>query len=87
MVDALERSQKRYTILVKTGIYDEIVRIKRSTWNLTLAGYGARMTVTAGNRSADDGFTTCRVHNEGSNSPEHNMCLQASSGGTLIVIR
>uniref|UniRef100_A0A0D9VUI0 Pectinesterase catalytic domain-containing protein n=1 Tax=Leersia perrieri TaxID=77586 RepID=A0A0D9VUI0_9ORYZ len=71
---ALERSQKRDTILVKAGIYDEIFCVKRLTWNLTLVGDGVGMTIITGNRSTDDGFIMHEMEFSSTGSAESQNC-------------
>uniref|UniRef100_A0A0D9VWK7 Pectinesterase catalytic domain-containing protein n=1 Tax=Leersia perrieri TaxID=77586 RepID=A0A0D9VWK7_9ORYZ len=79
MATAPERSRKRDTILVKAGIYDEIVCVKRLTWNLTLVGDGVGMTVITGNRSADDGFITHEMEFSSTRSAESQFCTVTSN--------
>ncbi|GJN24032.1 hypothetical protein PR202_gb11739 [Eleusine coracana subsp. coracana] len=50
---APQRSLKRHTIHVKRGVYDEIVRISKTTLNLKLVGDGMDVTVITGNSSVD----------------------------------
>lgn len=50
---APQHSFKRHTIHVKKGVYDEILRISNTVWNLTLIGEGMGVTVITGNRSID----------------------------------
>ncbi|CAM8963813.1 unnamed protein product [Rhodiola kirilowii] len=55
---APNRSTSRYIIHVKTGLYNEGVRITRDKTNIMLIGDGMNSTVITGTRSVADGFTT-----------------------------
>ncbi|EFH67855.1 predicted protein [Arabidopsis lyrata subsp. lyrata] len=55
---APEHGRKRFVIYIKTGVYDEIVRIGSMKTNLTLIGDGQDSTIITGNLSCNDGKST-----------------------------
>ncbi|PKA52941.1 Pectinesterase/pectinesterase inhibitor PPE8B [Apostasia shenzhenica] len=60
-VDAApEKSDRRYVIYVKRGIYTENVEININKWNLMIIGDGMNATIISGSRNVIDGWTTFR---------------------------
>ncbi|MED6218208.1 hypothetical protein PIB30_024847 [Stylosanthes scabra] len=57
---APEKSEKRFVIYVKRGVYNEYVEIKKDKWNIMMIGDGIGATVITGNRNVVDGWTTFR---------------------------
>ncbi|XP_078429528.1 pectinesterase/pectinesterase inhibitor PPE8B-like [Wolffia australiana] len=55
---APERSERRFVIYVKAGVYNENVEIGRTKWNIVLVGDGMGVTVISGSRNFVDGWTT-----------------------------
>eukprot|EP00253_Pinus_taeda_P022262 PITA_22262 len=55
---APQKSNKRYVIYVKTGIYNENVEISKKMTNLMFIGDGMDRTVVTGNKNVQDGSTT-----------------------------
>ncbi|CAI8610917.1 unnamed protein product [Vicia faba] len=55
---APEKSNKRYVIHVKTGVYVENVVIDKKKWNIMIIGDGMDATVISGSLSKVDGTTT-----------------------------
>lgn len=47
---------ERHVIYVKSGLYDEILRVSNTTWNLTRIGDGMGATIITGNRSVVDHY-------------------------------
>ncbi|MED6150700.1 hypothetical protein PIB30_074968 [Stylosanthes scabra] len=58
---APEKSEKRFVIYVKRGVYNEYVEIQKNKWNIVMIGDGIGATVITGNRNYVDGFTTFRT--------------------------
>ncbi|KAG8376283.1 hypothetical protein BUALT_Bualt09G0047100 [Buddleja alternifolia] len=58
---APEKSNKRYVIYVKKGVYKEYVEIGKKKMNIMMIGDGMDVTVISGNRSYVDGWTTYRT--------------------------
>ncbi|KAK9065076.1 hypothetical protein SSX86_016459 [Deinandra increscens subsp. villosa] len=53
-----EKSQKRFVIYVKKGIYFENVRIEKSKWAVMMVGEGMDSTIVSGSLSVVDGTPT-----------------------------
>ncbi|KAG6488130.1 hypothetical protein ZIOFF_056888 [Zingiber officinale] len=58
--EAPDRSQRRYVIYVKKGVYKENVDIKKKKWNLMIIGDGVGQTIISGDHNYVDGWTTYR---------------------------
>ncbi|CAA7395000.1 unnamed protein product [Spirodela intermedia] len=58
---APEKSERRFIIYVKTGLYYENVEINRNKWNIVLVGDGIGATIISGSRNFVDGWTTFRT--------------------------
>ncbi|CAA6658712.1 unnamed protein product [Spirodela intermedia] len=58
---APEKSERRFIIYVKTGLYYENVEINRNKWNIVLVGDGIGATIISGTRNFVDGWTTFRT--------------------------
>ncbi|KAH9306464.1 hypothetical protein KI387_010868, partial [Taxus chinensis] len=56
--DSPEKSEQRYVIHVKSGVYYENVEIGNKKTNLMLIGDGMESTIVTGNQSVVDGTTT-----------------------------
>ncbi|GLJ09556.1 hypothetical protein SUGI_0111750 [Cryptomeria japonica] len=56
--DSPQKSEKRYVIYVKAGVYRENVEIEKNKRYLTLIGEGINCTIVTGNRSVADNITT-----------------------------
>ncbi|XP_010520512.1 PREDICTED: probable pectinesterase/pectinesterase inhibitor 32 [Tarenaya hassleriana] len=57
---APDKSENRYVIYVKKGIYSENVEINKKKWNIMMIGDGIDSTVITGDRNFIDGWTTFR---------------------------
>ncbi|KAF5950358.1 hypothetical protein HYC85_012351 [Camellia sinensis] len=53
-----DKSKKRFVIYVKKGVYNEIVRIDKSMWNVMMVGDGMDATVVSGSLNFVDGTPT-----------------------------
>ncbi|KAJ6767551.1 PECTINESTERASE/PECTINESTERASE INHIBITOR 24-RELATED [Salix koriyanagi] len=53
-----EKSNKRYVIYVKKGVYFENVRIEKNQWNVMVAGDGMNATIVSGSLNVVDGTPT-----------------------------
>lgn len=52
------KSQSRYVIHIKKGLYREYVQIPADRWNVVLLGDGIDQTIISGSRNAQDGWKT-----------------------------
>ncbi|TVU45983.1 hypothetical protein EJB05_05493, partial [Eragrostis curvula] len=79
---APQKSAKRYTIYVKRGVYDEILRISSDTWNLALVGEGMDVTVITGNRSVDSYKMpeTATLGVDGAGFMAHDLTIRNTAG-------
>ncbi|EFH70450.1 predicted protein [Arabidopsis lyrata subsp. lyrata] len=88
-----EYSRKRFVIYIKTGVYDEIVRIGSTKANLTLIGDGQDSTIITGNLSYNDGkttFQTATVASNGNGFIGIDMCFRNTAGpakGPAVALR
>eukprot|EP00253_Pinus_taeda_P036122 PITA_36122 len=57
---APEKSQTRYVIHIKAGVYAENVELHKKKTNIMFVGDGMDVTVVTGNRNVKDNFTTFR---------------------------
>uniref|UniRef100_A0A7C9AYE3 Pectinesterase n=1 Tax=Opuntia streptacantha TaxID=393608 RepID=A0A7C9AYE3_OPUST len=55
---AAKKSEKRYVIYVKTGVYEENVVISKNVWNVMMYGDGMDKSVVSGNLNFVDGTPT-----------------------------
>lgn len=55
---APNRSEKRFVIKIKAGIYKETLEINREKTNIMLVGEGMNSTIIIGSKSFADGFST-----------------------------
>ncbi|CAL5394637.1 unnamed protein product [Camellia sinensis] len=53
-----DKSKKRFVIYVKKGVYNEVVRIDKSMWNVMMVGDGMDATVVSGSLNFVDGTPT-----------------------------
>ncbi|KAL3834579.1 hypothetical protein ACJIZ3_009315 [Penstemon smallii] len=53
-----EKSDKRFVIYVKKGVYVENVRIEKTMWNVMIIGDGKNMTIVSGSLNNVDGTPT-----------------------------
>ncbi|GLJ09561.1 hypothetical protein SUGI_0111860 [Cryptomeria japonica] len=56
--DAPQKSERRYVIYVKAGIYRENIEVEKNKRYLTLIGEGMDCTIVTGNKSVADNLTT-----------------------------
>jgi hypothetical protein len=56
--DVPEKSEKRYVIYVKKGIYFENVRIEKKQWNVMMIGDGMNATIVSASLNVVDGTPT-----------------------------
>nr|AEX55241.1 unknown [Allium sativum] len=55
-----DKTEKRFVIYIKQGVYKENVEIKKKKWNVMIIGDGIGKTVISANRNFIDGYTTFR---------------------------
>lgn len=53
--DVLDKSDKRYVIYVKKGVYVENVRVEKPKWNVVMVGDGKDATIVTGKLNVVDG--------------------------------
>ncbi|KAG7594604.1 Invertase/pectin methylesterase inhibitor domain superfamily [Arabidopsis thaliana x Arabidopsis arenosa] len=76
-------NRKRFVIYIKTGVYDEIVRIESTKANLTLIGDGQDSTIITGNLSCNNGKSTFHT-------ATIDMCFRNTAGpakGPAVALR
>ncbi|KAG6550089.1 hypothetical protein Mapa_008045 [Marchantia paleacea] len=60
--DAPQKSDTRYVIYIKAGVYKEYVEVKKNFWNIMFIGDGQNKTIISGKRSVvGDGITTSKT--------------------------
>ncbi|CAE5959744.1 unnamed protein product [Arabidopsis arenosa] len=90
---APEYNRKRFVIYIKTGVYDEIVRIGNTKTNLILIGDGQDSTIITGNVSCNDGkstFHTATIASNGDGFIGIDMCFRNTAGpakGQAVALR
>ena len=65
---APEKSNTRYVIHIKAGVYAENVELHKKKTNLMFIGDGMDVTVVTGDRNVKDNFTTFRSATVGKSS-------------------
>lgn len=65
---APEKSETRYVIHIKAGVYAENVELHKKKTNIMFVGDGMDVTVVTGNRNVKDNFTTFRSATVGKSS-------------------
>ncbi|KAJ6428678.1 hypothetical protein OIU84_020362 [Salix udensis] len=58
-----EKSNKRYVIYVKKGVYFENVRIEKNQWNVMVVGDGMNKTIVSGSLNVVDGTPYVLIRN------------------------
>ncbi|KZV36938.1 putative pectinesterase/pectinesterase inhibitor 46-like [Dorcoceras hygrometricum] len=53
-----DKSNKRFVIYVKKGVYYENVRVEKTKWNVMMFGDGDKATIVSGNLNVIDGIPT-----------------------------
>lgn len=58
LMDVPDKSDKRFVIYVKKGVYVENVRVEKSKWNVMMVGDGKNATIVSGSLNNVDGIPT-----------------------------